>query len=155
MSVLFWNSRDSGTFDFSRHARELVMSHNIDVLVIVELYISGNNADKVIKKLHFDSFTITDAKGFCGGIWMLWKKNITVVTLFKKSEQFISVLIIDEKYARWTFIAVYANLFRLIDYFFWNYLKEFDDFDHITWLFIGELNQITSGCARQRVLQKK
>lgn len=51
MSVLFWNCRGAGSKEFLRHARELVSIHKVDMLIIVEPRISGNNADKVIRKL--------------------------------------------------------------------------------------------------------
>lgn len=48
-------------------------------MVLVETRIGGLVADKVIKKIGLPFSHRVEARGFSGGIWVLWKGNVDVV----------------------------------------------------------------------------
>ncbi|XVF28490.1 hypothetical protein REPUB_Repub15cG0033500 [Reevesia pubescens] len=109
----------AGSLDFLRHVRELIRAHRVNILIIVEPRISGSNADRVIRKLKFDGVAKVDARGFSGGIWVLWKAT------------------------------VYASPTPSVRELFWNYLANLHTFDSLPWLLVGDFNQILSSSEKQ------
>lgn len=83
----------------------------------------------MIRKLRFDCFTVVDAQGFSGLIWVLWKKSIGHVQVVFKSSQMISLVITDNRNSQWALSAVYASPTPSIREQFWQFLCEFRDFD--------------------------
>ena len=149
-SILFWNCRGAESKEFLRHAWELIRVHKLDVLIIAEPRISGDSADKVIRKLKFDEYIKVDARYFSGGIWIMWRSTIGEVQIFDRAGQFISVLIKNGNGLKWALTVVYASPTPSIRELFWKYLIEFEDFDFIPWLLIGDFNQILSSFEKQR-----
>lgn len=66
-----WNCRASGSEKFLATARNLIPLHGIQVLIIVEPRVSGDQASKIIKKFRFPNHTHVEAQGFSGGIGLL------------------------------------------------------------------------------------
>ncbi|OMP07370.1 Endonuclease/exonuclease/phosphatase [Corchorus olitorius] len=87
----------------------------------VEPRVSDAKADRIIRRLRFDGFTKVDVVGFFGGIWVLWKSSIGTVNVVEKS--------------------VYVSPTPSFRDFLWNYLHDFDEFDNIPWLLLGDFNQ--------------
>ncbi|OMO68562.1 reverse transcriptase [Corchorus capsularis] len=73
--------------DFRRNMLELIHSHHVDLLIIVEPRVSGVKADRIISRLRFDGFTKVDAVGFSGGIWVLWKSSIGLMNVVEQSDE--------------------------------------------------------------------
>ncbi|OMP03577.1 Endonuclease/exonuclease/phosphatase [Corchorus olitorius] len=142
MSILLWNCRGAANPVFRRNVRELIRSHHVDLLIIVEPKVSDAKTDRIIRSLRFDGFTKVDAVGFSGGIWVLWKSFIGLVNVVEKGGQFISIFITDNKGLRWALTVVYASPTPSVLDFLWNYLNDFDEFDNIPWLLLGDLNQV-------------
>lgn len=81
MSMLIWNYRGAGKRHFSGLIRDYAKMYNLSFLAILEPRISASRADNVVNKLGFDGIARSDAIGFRGGIWCLWKKIGSPLTL--------------------------------------------------------------------------
>ncbi|KAI9091681.1 hypothetical protein K1719_028124 [Acacia pycnantha] len=61
--------------DLGRQLRFLISKYNIKLLVLVETKTSGDKCLKLRRKIGFDSSFVEEARGFSGGIWVLWKSQ--------------------------------------------------------------------------------
>lgn len=144
MLVLLWNGRGAGNRKFLRNARDLVALQKPDCLIIVEPRISGAKADARIQQLRFDHSTKVDARGFSGGIWVLWNNSLGRVEVVGKFSQAITLLISGRTPQPWLLTAVYAHPTPTIRDELWNFLGNCSCFDESPWALIGDFNQILS-----------
>ncbi|XVE96968.1 hypothetical protein REPUB_Repub02eG0269900 [Reevesia pubescens] len=149
MPVLFWNSRGAGSSSFLSHARELITMHRPSIAIFVEPRISGVKADKMISRLRFDFSTKVDARGFSGGIWVLWNSVVGQVQVMKKSDQYITLFIDNNISSPWALTAVYASPVPTTRELFWDFLLHFNRLDGTPWLLVGDFNQILSSDEKQ------
>lgn len=55
--------------------REIICIHKPVILIILGPRISGAEADEACSKLGKSDRTRLEAKGFSGGVWVLWNKD--------------------------------------------------------------------------------
>ncbi|MBA0803317.1 hypothetical protein Gohar_013547 [Gossypium harknessii] len=55
---------------------EYVRDHCLDILVLHEMMVSGEKADKMVKGIGFDSSYRVKVKGFGCDIWVLWRNHV-------------------------------------------------------------------------------
>ncbi|RYQ99953.1 hypothetical protein Ahy_B07g087982 [Arachis hypogaea] len=79
--------------------------YNSNFCVLLETHISGNKAKNIIKKLDFDSWCISEAVGFAGGIWCLWNKVFWSIEPVSIQDQLIHMKIRDSANNIWWFTA--------------------------------------------------
>ncbi|XVF26919.1 hypothetical protein REPUB_Repub14bG0061700 [Reevesia pubescens] len=86
------------------------------------LWSNGVKAEKVIRSLRFDHATWVDARGFSCGIWVMWNNDLVT--------------------------AVYVSPTLVTRELLWQHLKNFNGFDSVSWLLIGDFKQKLSrlGC---------
>lgn len=75
---------------------------------------------QAIRKLKFDDHVVMDARGFSGGIWVLWKSHIGSVRVVDRCSQIISIIIKDSNGVSWALSAVYASPTPSIRDSFWD-----------------------------------
>lgn len=78
-NIFFWNLQGVGNPKFHRVLKEYLRDFDFEVVVLVETRVSGPVADKVIRSVGIPNSHRVEARGFSGGIWVLWKCNIDVV----------------------------------------------------------------------------
>ena len=79
--LFVWNCQCANSSKFSRTMRCFSKQYKQKILVLLELRISGVKADRVIKGLSFDHSHQIEAKGFSGGICVLWKEFMGISIL--------------------------------------------------------------------------
>jgi len=98
----------------------------------------------MIKSLGFQYFTKSDARGFSGGIWVLWNDSIGKVTVLSIRPQIITLLIEKNNEQPWVLSSVYANPTPSIREELWEFIEKCTVFDDVAWMVIGDFNQIVS-----------
>jgi len=96
MDVLFWNCRGANKPLFRRTIRYMLKKNNIDILALFETHAAGDRASRICQKLGFEHTFWVDAVGHSGGVWLLWRASVGVVTVVASSEQFIHAKIVSE-----------------------------------------------------------
>lgn len=89
MNCLLWNCREENKPNFRRSLRYILKKYDSDMLALFETHASGDRAQRICQGLGFDNSVRVDAVGQSGGIWLLWKSNVGLVDIVKKSEQYI------------------------------------------------------------------
>ncbi|MBA0861500.1 hypothetical protein Goshw_028492 [Gossypium schwendimanii] len=60
--------------------------HCLDSLVLHEMMVSGEKADKLVKGIGFDSSYLVEVKGFGCDIWVLWRNHVQLELLIGHSQ---------------------------------------------------------------------
>ncbi|KAL2921109.1 putative transcriptional regulatory protein NarL [Bienertia sinuspersici] len=71
--VRILNLSGMGDRAFQAVLKEIVKTHQPNVLALVETHMGGDHAMKIASLLGYDGHTRVDAQGFSGGIWVYWK----------------------------------------------------------------------------------
>lgn len=110
---LFWNCQGCVHPRFSNFLWEYKKEVDLDFLALYETRISGEKADVVIGKLGFDHSFWVEAKGFSGGIWVLWNSGL-MIDILRVHEQYIHLRISDlSEYSKCLCTRVYGSPHRV------------------------------------------
>lgn len=145
--IVTWNVRGAAKRHFIRSITDLKRLHLISVMVLLEPRISGTTALKVADNLGFSNYFIVDAVGFSGGLWLLWNSADVNLQVAECSQYTITSLIKYEG-AQWFFIAVYANPHASLRSDLWHYLDGALHSSTLSWLFVGDFNEVVSPSER-------
>lgn len=89
--------------------KEYLREFDPDVVVLVETRVSGFRANRVVQSIGFSFSHRVEARGFSGGIWILWKANVDMVVMSNES-QFVHLKVKFPDLSDWIFFTgVYGN----------------------------------------------
>lgn len=109
LSFFVWNCQGAASPGFHRTLQSLLQGYKPDILVLVEPRIVGVQADKAIRRIGYPFSHRVEARGFSGGIWLLWKDKVNVEVLVNH-RQFIHVRVCSTPGAvPCLFTAVYGS----------------------------------------------
>ncbi|CAA7051323.1 unnamed protein product [Microthlaspi erraticum] len=94
MNCLLWNCRGANKPNFRRSIRYILKKCRTDVLALFETHAGGDRAGSICQGLGFDNSFRVDADGQSGGLWLLWRTEVGVVTVIKSETQFIYATIV-------------------------------------------------------------
>ncbi|KAL6202672.1 hypothetical protein ACLB2K_026377 [Fragaria x ananassa] len=115
----------------------------MDILVICEPRVPFAKAKRFLKKHGFPDAEIEEARGFSGGIWVLFDKNKINVSFVDSNPQSVTVKVEVNNHA-WLLTALYASPTHSVRSSIWNYLSEFASSVHLPWLIIGDFSELYS-----------
>ena len=78
------------------------------ILVLLDLRISGIEADRVVTGLGFDSSHRIEADGFARGIWILWKE-VVGISILHNDMQFVHMVVSSPSRNSFLFTVVYGS----------------------------------------------
>lgn len=67
----------------------MLKKNKTDILALFETHAGGDRAGRICQGLGFENSFRIDAVGQSGGIWLLWRSSVGVVTIIESSNQFI------------------------------------------------------------------
>lgn len=144
MSIITWNCQGACNKKFPSIFKSYVHTHKPDLFVLFEPRISGLQADKVISKLGFQRSHRVEARGFSGGIWVLWSTNIHV-DILANHFQFIHMrLSFLQERVSFLFSAIYGSPQPPTRKFLWEDLANLAPADTSPWLLTGDFNATVS-----------
>ncbi|PNX90011.1 hypothetical protein L195_g046134 [Trifolium pratense] len=143
-NIASWNVRGAGSRSFPTMIRDFCSINHVDVLVIIAPRISGDVADKVIKRLGFPNHFKVDAVGFSGGIWMLWSDSTVKVDVIMSNSQLIRVQFSQVVGGSWNFSCIYGSPRSGERTLLWNTLQSISDSMDKPWLVMGDFNAYLS-----------
>ena len=87
MNILLWNCRGALNADFKRRIFEMVINHQLSIVVVTKMRVGGDRAAKIIEGLPFDGSIVSDTIGYGGGLWILCKTEDVEIILLLATEQ--------------------------------------------------------------------
>lgn len=76
--IIIWNCKEAAKAGLVSTLNSYVRSYGVKITVFLEIKISENRADKVIKRPGFERSHRIEAQGFLGGIRILWREEVEV-----------------------------------------------------------------------------
>lgn len=144
LKILFWNPRGAGSDDFRSAVYDLVKINHVDVLAICEPRVQFSQAKKSLLDLGFTDFKIIEARGFSGGLWLLWDKNKVGLDYMDSSSQSISMKVQLSGKPSWLLTVLYASPTNSIRAELWPYLERISAEANLPSVFIGDYNELVS-----------
>ncbi|XP_062013981.1 uncharacterized protein LOC133730398 [Rosa rugosa] len=142
--VLFSNSRGAGSEKFRSDITDLVKLHSIDILAVCEPRVQFSRAKDSLLSLGFSDYTIVEANGFSGGIWLFWNSNLCNIHFVDKNCQSITVKVTLPGGINWMLTVLYASPTNSIRSNLWNYFDHLVSTHQLPWIFIGDYNELYS-----------
>ncbi|KAL2898046.1 putative RNA-directed DNA polymerase from transposon X-element [Bienertia sinuspersici] len=141
VSCMVWNVQGTGDRAFLAVLKEIIRTHQPNVLALVETHMGGDHAVRMASILGYNGHVRVDAQGFSGGIWVYWNKNIVTVEPIRQHEQYIIMEIARVGEIPWYFTAVYASPNPSKRQELWRDLKTFAATHNKPWMIAGDFNE--------------
>ncbi|KAI9124813.1 hypothetical protein K1719_004140 [Acacia pycnantha] len=109
MNFLLWISRGTGTRSFPTLVRDLKSHYQLNFMAILETRCSKEMSEGRVGQLGFPNMELMDCEGYSGGIWCLWDRNISSISLLECHHQFIHMQVTGAVENTWMFTVVYAS----------------------------------------------
>ncbi|KAJ8769457.1 hypothetical protein K2173_002947 [Erythroxylum novogranatense] len=127
---------------FDKHIKEYYSEFHPDIVTLVETRISSHTANLVISKLNFSRSHRVEARGFAGGIWIVWNDNIELEVL-QNHTQFIHCRVKKRPAVHWVFVSfVYGSPQKSIRKLLWAEFLTIACTMSTPWLLAGDFNAI-------------
>lgn len=84
--MLVWNCQGCANPRFDRYLREHAREYSLDLVALLDTRVSKHKADMVVKKSGFKSSRRIEAKGYSGGIWLLWSDSYEVEVVLNHAQ---------------------------------------------------------------------
>lgn len=108
-------------------------------MILMEPWISGVKADRLIQRLGFGFNIRHEAEGFSRRIWILWNNASINISLILKRRQFIHVKVISNNYSGFL-IVVYGSPNFAQRSLLWEALCSLTPSSSEPWLLVGNFN---------------
>ncbi|KAJ4847307.1 hypothetical protein Tsubulata_045084 [Turnera subulata] len=125
---------------FSSSFRDIVQQHRVQLAVVLEPRISGRIAERVIRSLGFQEWVREDARGFAGGIWVLWRPDLLHMVVEHRHTQFIHVRVLPHGKDPFLLTAVYASPSESRQSDLWPRLVSLSARIQEPWVLMGDFN---------------
>lgn len=142
MIILAWNCQRAASKEFMRAARSLINTQKTSILALFETKTSGENTDRVCKKLKYSNWIRVEAIGFSGGIWVFWDEVLDI-QIIRTHPQFV-VTEVRNNNKVWNIIFVYTSPEPSIRERLWKDLRSERLNLHNEWLAVGDFNAVTN-----------
>ncbi|XP_061339245.1 uncharacterized protein LOC133285942 [Gastrolobium bilobum] len=143
MNVLSWNCRGAVKRQFKSTFSRFRNKYKVSVAAILEPRVSGNKDVRIIKSLGFTNYSIVEAQGFSGGIWLMWNASDVKISCISKHEQYIHCWVEFSNMKGFFFTAVYVSPHEGKRRILWEELKHIGRTMEEPWLLSGDFNEIT------------
>ncbi|OMO71378.1 hypothetical protein CCACVL1_18250 [Corchorus capsularis] len=111
MGVLVWNCRGAKHPDFIRTAKDLILIHKPNLMIITETRARATEVPHIVNQLPFDRWYDTATVRHKGGIWKLWNTSAVIINLLYSTELEIHSTINHKKHpSSMGFIQVSFNV---------------------------------------------
>jgi len=90
IKIIVWNVRGAGSRECLNSLKEYIRIHKPAIIAILEMHISGKRAEEVCNNIGFQGRYRVEARGFRGGIWVLWDTSELNLNILKAHPQFIT-----------------------------------------------------------------
>lgn len=109
LHLLFWNCRGASNNNFKHNLTEIIRTHKLEILVLLETKVPFSKIGNFFNRLGFTASTIVDPVGRVGGIWIVWETSQVIVRTSSVTSQAIHATIHKADYDEWVLAAVYAS----------------------------------------------
>jgi len=140
-NIIVWNVQGAGSGELLNMLREHIRMHRPGIVALVETRISGPKAQTVCNRTGFRRSIRVEARGFSGGIWVLWNDVDLELEVINTHDQLVTVGIKIEGQVAWFLTVIYASPHVHIRDNLWPVLTKFATSCEKPWLLAGDFNE--------------
>lgn len=118
--------------------KEMLKEQRPTIVILLEPRISGDTADVVCKKIGKTRWIRSEARGFSGGVWVMWDEEDIDLKLRYDDAFFLHCLARSRGGLMWEVTAVYASPTPMERKFLWAKLNGIRT--HRPWVLVGDFN---------------
>ena len=141
---LVWNIQGAGSREALNVLREHNHLHKPSIVALLETRISGFRAQSICTKSGFRNSFRVEARGFQGGIWVLWNADEIDIAVLNSHEQFVTVEIKSQGQVDWLLTFIYASPQPQTREVLWQELQHRASEYQRPWLLAGDFNETAS-----------
>ncbi|KAL8158669.1 hypothetical protein V2J09_000206 [Rumex salicifolius] len=141
IKIISWNTQGAGNRVFLNNLKDMIRSHDPDILILLDTKISGTQATKVCECIGFDSVVRVEVVSFSGGIWVLWRWDWVSLEDVDTHGQVVTLMV-----GRLGYAASREEL--------WKRLLKFGAENDLPWVLLGDFNETSSLEERTSVLDR-
>ncbi|XP_072058021.1 uncharacterized protein [Arachis hypogaea] len=142
MIIIVWNVRGVANKATIRTLKEMKKNHKPDITILVETRCSGKKAEETVKSLGFRHSFFEHARGYSGGIWIMWDDDNLQISINASHQQYIHLKVKEFQREEWWLTAVYASPHENIRKELWEQLTQIGNGMREPWMLIGDFNEI-------------
>lgn len=141
MNLLAWNCRGLGNTRTVRTLKEVIKSHNPELLFLSETLTVSNKIEELSSKLGYSSFYSVDRQGMGGGLAIFWKHNVKG-RVVDSSQNHIDIIIKETSNVEWRLTCFYGfpECERHRDS--WDFLRTLASTSQLPWCIFGDFNDL-------------
>ncbi|XP_048490396.1 uncharacterized protein LOC125492264 [Beta vulgaris subsp. vulgaris] len=145
MKIIIWNVRGASNNTFVPHAWDVVRLNKPSIFIIFETKAEECRARQVTRLLGFDDFKAIPPHGLKGGIWLMWKKSIELVSWSEVSPYYFhSLFKFSPKHPEMLLTGIHAPSTARERHELWKNMEQNLPPDQTPWMVVGDLNEIRS-----------
>lgn len=137
-SILVWNCPGARARRTLRHLQKMITMHRISMVALLETRVHSKN---FVSTFHSEVMTV-EARGFAGGIWLMWNRQDIEVEEISSNDQILNVLVWEERRAPFLLSFVYASPNILTRAELWQFISHLGEFFDIPWADMGDFIQL-------------
>lgn len=140
--LLAWNCRGARSKRALSHLHLLISYYRLDIVILMEPRCSSDVLHGVLANSCLTDFVVAEARGFFGGIWILWNAQVVHIDPISIDDQIINAVVWTASSPPWLLSAVYASPLSTVRQHLWDYLLQMGNCVELPWLMIGDFNQV-------------
>ena len=145
MKIITWNVRGASNNAFVPHAWDVVHIHKPSILIIFETKAEECRARQVTRLLGFDDFKAMPPHGLKGGIWLMWKRNVDLVSWSEVSPYYFhSLFKFSPNQPEVLITGIHAPSTAKERHQIWRNMEQNLPPDQVPWLVAGDMNEVRS-----------
>lgn len=121
---------------------DIVRARKPDVLVLLEPKISGNKANRICARLHFEEWVRIECQGLSGGLSLFWKAPVLSLTIVASDPRFLHCRIDESLDSFWIVTFVYGSPLVSVRRLLWDSLLRFGFDVRAPWVIMGDFNAV-------------
>jgi len=114
----------------------------------------GSQAQTICEMTGYRNNFRVEARGFQGGIWVLWNSDEMDIAVLNSQDQFVTVKVDPQDQVEWLLTFIYASPHSSTRVSLWPELQRLATEYHRPWLLAGDFNETASLEERNMVARK-
>lgn len=141
LSILSWNIRGAFGRNKRRHVRDIVSQYHPSLFLVYETHVQFAKVDKFWHSLGYKLLFIQEARGYCGGIWVLSNRDDVNFSLVDSMHEVITFSIANNQ-SVWFCSAIYASPVYSVRSGLWSHLIQLRNIIQGPWVLLGDMNEV-------------
>ena len=153
MNILSWNCRGLGNLRAETVLSHLVRDKAPQVLFLMETKQIVDEMRRIQADLHYRSMLVVLCIRRAGGLAMLWKEEVSLDIQTYSSNHIVAHIMTDPN-SLWRLTGFYGRPEELRKHESWTYLRHLHSRDSLSWVCIGDYNEILKSEEKQGRLSR-